>query len=258
MTLKMEALSALRINLLKSVELEKSAVIADTDEASISFAEESLRAAETGELNRRELAGLIEKNPSSKETDLLREFDVCWGEFRVIDRQVLDFAVQNTNLKAARLSFGAGSAAMGQFENELSRLIRDSPSGQICRLVFDAQTSALRINVLHASHIASPDDEEMDGIEKVIRENDAVVKKSLSEIRPLLPPDKKVILQQAAAEYEAFMEITARVIELSRQNTNVKSFELSLNRKRKITAQCDDILKSLQDAVQSRVFKATR
>jgi hypothetical protein len=98
----------------------------------------------------------------------------------------------------------------------------------------------------------------MDGIEKVIRENDAVVKKSLSEIRPLLPPDKKVILQQAAAEYEAFMEITARVIELSRQNTNVKSFELSLNRKRKITAQCDDILKSLQDAVQSRVFKATR
>jgi hypothetical protein len=48
------------------------------------------------------------------------------------------------------------------------------------------------------------------------------------------------------------------VLELSRQNTNIKSFELSLNRKRKITAQCDDIVTSLQDAVQSRIFKATR
>jgi hypothetical protein len=258
MARKAAALSAIRINMVKSVEVEKSAVMADTDEASISFAEESLRAAEAVELNLRELAGLIEKYPSGKEEDLIAEFGTCWAEFRSIDRQVLDFAVQNTNLKAARLSFGAGYAAMRQFEFELSRLVRDTPGGPICRLVNDAQTAALRINVLHAPHIASPDDEEMDGIEKVIRENDAVVKRSLGEIRPLLPSEKKATLQLAAAAYEAFMEITARVLELSRQNTNIKSFDLSLNRKRKITSQCDEILTSLQDAVKSRSFKATR
>jgi hypothetical protein len=258
MARKAAALSAIRINMVKSVEVEKSAVMADTDEASISFAEESLRAAEAVELNLRELAGLIEKYPSGKEEDLIAEFGTCWAEFRSIDRQVLDFAVQNTNLKAARLSFGAGYAAMRQFEFELSRLVRDTPGGPICRMVNDAQTAALRINVLHAPHIASPDDEEMDGIEKVIRENDAVVKRSLGEIRPLLPSEKKATLQLAAAAYEAFMEITARVLELSRQNTNIKSFDLSLNRKRKITSQCDEILTSLQDAVKSRSFKATR
>ena len=258
MARKAAALSAIRINMVKSVEAEKSAVMADTDEASVSFAEESLRAAEAVELHLRELAGLIEKYPSGKEEDLLKEFGACWDGLRGIDRQILGFAVQNTNLKAARLSFGAGHAAMRQFELELSRLVRDTIDGPICRLVNDAQTAALRINVLHAPHIASPDDEEMDGIEMVIRENDAVVKRSLGEIKTLLYPEKKATLQLATAAYEAFMEITARVLELSRQNTNIKSFELSLNRKRKVTAQCDDIVTSLQDAVQSRIFKATR
>jgi len=258
MARKAAALSAMRINMVKSAEAEKRAVMADTDEASVSFAEESLRAAEAVELNLGELAGLIEKYPSGKEEDLKREFGACWAEFREIDRQVLDFAVQNTNLKAARLSFAAGHAAMRQFELVLSRLVSDTPGEPICRLVNDAQTAALRINILHAPHIASPDDEEMDIIEKVIRENDAVVKMSLSGIRPLLPLEKKATLQRAAAAYEAFMEITARVLGLSRQNTNIKSFELSMNRKRKTTAQCDEILTSLQDAVQSRSFKATR
>jgi len=54
------------------------------------------------------------------------------------------------------------------------------------------------------------------------------------------------------------MAVTAEVIRLSRENTNVKSFELSLGRKRKIAAQCDEILISLQEAVRSREFKATR
>jgi hypothetical protein len=250
MARKATVLSAIRINMVKSVEAEKSAVMADTDEASVSFAEESLRAAEAVELNLHELAGLIERYPSGKEEEMLREFNACWAEFRRIDRQVLQFAVQNTNLKAARLSFGAGNAAMRQFEIELSRLVRDTPSGPTCKLVNDAQTAALRINVLHAPHIVSPDEEEMDGIEKVIRENDEVVRKSIDEIRPLLPAEKKAALQLAMAEYEAFMEITTRVLELSRQNTNIKSLDLSMNRKRKITAQCDEVLTSLQDAVQ--------
>jgi len=51
---------------------------------------------------------------------------------------------------------------------------------------------------------------------------------------------------------------TREVIGLSRQNTNVKSFELSLGRKRKITAQCDEILSNLQEALRSKEFKATR
>lgn len=258
MSRKAAALSAMKINIIKSVEAEKSAVMANTDEESVRFAEESRRASEAAEKNWQELTELIGAYPSAPEKELLQEFDSCWREFRKIDQQVLEFAVQNTNLKAARLSFGAAGTAMNEFGHALSGLMSDSTSGPICRLGYDAQTAALMIHVLHAPHIASPDDVEMDGIEKTIQENDAVVKRSLGEIRALLPPEKKKVLQRAEASYDAFMEITARVLHLSRQNTNIKSFELSLNRKGKITAQCDTILKNLQDAVQSRAFKATR
>jgi hypothetical protein len=41
-------------------------------------------------------------------------------------------------------------------------------------------------------------------------------------------------------------------------NTNIRSFELSLGRKRKIAAQCDEVLTGLQEAVLDRSFKATR
>ena len=165
MAQKAAALSGIRINMVKSVEAEKSAVMAATDDASVSFAEESLRAGEAVELNLHELAGLIGKYPSGREGELLKEFDACWAEFRRIDRQVLEFAVQNTNLKAARLSFGAGHAAMRQFELELSRLARDTPSGQICRLVNDAQTATLQKSMSCKPPHALPHRtaEEMDG-----------------------------------------------------------------------------------------------
>jgi hypothetical protein len=63
---------------------------------------------------------------------------------------------------------------------------------------------------------------------------------------------------QAKTAFSEFMEVTAEVIKLSRQNSNIKSLELSLGKKRKVTAQCDEILVAFQEAVQSRTFKATR
>jgi hypothetical protein len=54
------------------------------------------------------------------------------------------------------------------------------------------------------------------------------------------------------------MEVNKEIVRLSRMNTNVKSLQLSLGRKRKIAAQCEEILNSLQNAIQSRSFKATR
>lgn len=255
---KAAVLSALRINMIKSVESEKSAVMADTDGASMAFAEEAMRGVEAAEAGLRELSQLIEAYPSENEAKLLQEFKRCWSEFRDIDQAVLEIAVQNSNLKAARLSFGAARDAMAVFEDALLKLINGQESGPICRLATHALAAGLKIQVLHAPHIASPNDEEMNAIEKNIRENDATVRRSLDALQRLVSPDRQSILRQAEAAYHEFENLTAAVTELSRQNTNIKSMELSLNRKRKITSQCEEILTSLQDVVHSRSFKATR
>jgi hypothetical protein len=264
MTKKMELLSAMRVNLLKSEETEKSAVMADTDEASRDFADRSRRAADLVDRDHRELESLLNRDHTDKEMKLFHEFDSCWTELRKIDREILGFAVQNTNLKAAALSFGQGNEAMKRFEQALKKLIHSNSSlssekcGQIVILASDALAAGLRIHNLHAPHIAEARDEKMDEIEREMRQAGDIVDASIKKLADLVAGEDRASLQDAKAAYDEFAAVTAEVIKLSRENTNIKSFELSLGKKRKIAAQCDEILVGLQEAVRERDFKATR
>jgi hypothetical protein len=259
---KLEVLARMRIDLLKAVEAEKSAVMADTDEASRAFAQQAQKATGLVEQERREVQGLMERDHSAEEWKLLQEFDGAWSEFLKTDRVILDFAVQNTNLKAARLSFGPGGEAMARLEAALTRL-NSNPAGTrkeqqmegaACRIL----TAGWKILYLQAPHIVEAEDKRMDAIEAVIRRQQAEMAHSLKTLRTAVPPEKRGPLEGAEAAFEELQKVTAQVIALSRQNTNIKSFGLSLGRKRMISARCDEILTALQEAVRSREFKATR
>lgn len=262
MVKKTEILSRMRANLLTSVDAEKSAVIADTDEASRAFADQSRQAADAVDRDRRELGLLIEKDHTAREIELLQEFDGCWTELRKIDQVLLQLAVENTNIKAANLSFGKGSLAMKRFEEALTDLNRSKTSSskdnQIAELVCNALTAGLKIHYLHAPHIAAANDDQMDKIEAAIKQYDDLIKRSLSKLKHLVPEEKQASLREAEAAYGDLARVTAEVLDLSRQNTNIKSFELSVGRKRKVTAQCDEILMNLQEAVRSKAFTGTR
>ena len=127
MSKKLDILSRMHINLLRSVEAEKNAVMAETDEESQTFAEQSLKAADLVDRDRREIGTMMDKDHSNQELQLLQEFDGCWTEFRKTDRELLDFAVKNTNLKATRLSFGPAGEAVNRFEKALNSLISIQP-----------------------------------------------------------------------------------------------------------------------------------
>jgi hypothetical protein len=259
---KLEIISRMRLNLFKAVEAEKSAVIADTDEASQAFAVQAQKAGQELEKDLRELDGLVKKDPSSQEQKLMQEFKGSWQDYRKTDQQLLDYAVKNTNIKAAKLSFEQGSQSMKRFEDALNELGAGKSASrdeiQITRLVGEALVAAVKIHYLHAPHIAAANDDQMDKLEGEIKKNQEKIKKSLDQLRSLVPAKKQGALQKARMADEELMKVTEKVIELSRQNTNIKSFELSLGRKRKITAQCDEILLGLQETVRGRSFKATR
>jgi hypothetical protein len=259
---KIELISRMRASLLTSADAEKSAVMADTDEASRAFADQSRQAADAVDRDRRELGLLVEKDHTEREMELLREFDSCWAELRKIDQVLLDLAVENTNLKAANLSFGKGSLAVKRFEEALTGLkgseALSRKNNQIAELVCNALTAGLKIHYLQAPHIVAANDDQMDKIEAEIGQQNEVIKSSLSKLEQLVPKDKQASLAEAEAAYDELTKVAAEVVNLSRQNTNIKSFELSLGRKRKVTAQCDEILKKLEEAVRSKAFTGTR
>lgn len=261
-TKKSEVLSKMRAELLRSVEAEKNAVMADADEASLAFAHESRQAAQFMDRGRQELGLLMEKDYSERETGLLREFDRCAANLQELDRVILDLAVKNTNIKAMKLSFGPGRAALRRFEEALADLHHTKASSREDNRIEEgackALVAALKIHDLHAPHIASPSDEEMDRFEAELAHDAGEIRTSLSQLKSLVPEEKQAALKEAESAYEELAKVTNEVLDLSRQNTNIKSFELSLGKKRKLTAQCDEILISLQEALRGKEFKATR
>lgn len=268
---KKAILSEMRIRLYESVEMEKNAVMALTDEQSRQFADQSRQASAGVEQQLQKLRALVDAVPLRDEKNLLVEFDRCWTEFGKLDQDILAVAVQNTNLKAAALSREQGGHAMHRFEQALGAippLFAGTPEeGRATSPANRALIAGLKIYALHSPHIAEANDGKMDQLEAQMHAEEKLAAQSLAELAELAgsaelaglaggTPQDAVL--QAKTAFADFIQVTAEVVALSRQNSNIRSLELSLGRKRNLTAQCDETLAAFQKVVQSRSFKATR
>jgi hypothetical protein len=247
--------------LLASAEAEKSAVMADTDEASQSLAEQSRQAAHNVETARRALEPLL--GGHRREAQLFQEFSRCWDKLQEIDREVLSLAVQNTNLKALQLSFGPAAEALRHMEEALTHLmdiVASSPDAVgLTRLAAQAIIGALNMYTLQAPHIAESTATRMEELEAAMASLNAQVTEALQSLQARVDEPGQPFLAAAWAAYKDFQTINAAIIALSRQNSNLRSFALSLEQKRKMTAQCQDVLVALQETVrESMAYKATK
>lgn len=136
----------------------------------------------------------------------------------------------------------------------MEKSLRPLLEGQNDRLARQAQralSEALRIQGLHAAHIMEKADQRMDELEKDMAAANAKVRAALSAL------GKEA--GYALAAYERYWKLTGEVVSLSRQNTNVRSFTLSLERKTKVLAACDEALRVLEENIRERMAsKATR
>lgn len=259
---KEELLSRMQVSLLKSVDLEKAAVMATTDELSRSLADESLRAADAVEEDRAALSRLVASAALDRERGLLQEFDTCWMGLRMLQKTILDFAVENSNIKASTLSFTQGRQALDRLKQTLTAIAQRSASsgeyGQVLHLTCEALTAAFEIHMLQAPHIAAASDEDMDRIDREIARHEETISSALKELERFTPEEAQPLLGEAATAYGELRDLTATVLHLSRQNTNIKSFELALGRERILSAQCDEILGSFRADLRSRKLEATR
>ena len=178
-----EIVSRMRINLLKSTDLEKGAVMAITDEESKDLAEQSRKSSDAVERDYHELKGLIDAAEIDKEMNLLKEFSDNWNNFRVIDKELLSLAVENTNIKAANLSYTAAAQAIANFERLLSELMdiptSDGERAQTAKSAYQAVTAAFMIYSLEAPHINEAQDKKMDELENLMGTNEKKVRNAL-------------------------------------------------------------------------------
>jgi hypothetical protein len=247
----------LRLQFSKAADASNRAVMAETDEASGAAAREAEEVTRAIQQDTQALRPILQELAYADEIRLLREFEGRFDEYRTLDRTVLGLAVENTNLKAQRLSFGPAREAADAWRDSLEAIARASQDAwRVDAMVASAVANVREIQVLQAPHIAESDEAEMSRMETEMAAAETAARRALDSLKGLVRPSPD--LAAAAAALDRFDAINTELVALSRRNSDVHSLALSLGRKRTLTAACDDSLRALQEALQKHEFSATR
>lgn len=103
----------LHVEFMKAAGATDRAVMADTNEASVTFAHEADDAMQATQHDIDLLAPILADLDYPDEAARLQQFRGQFATYRELNRRILDLAVQNTNLEAQRLSLGPAREAAG-------------------------------------------------------------------------------------------------------------------------------------------------
>jgi len=251
----------LLVQFTKAADAANRAVMADTDDASVAFAHEAEQAKQAAHRDVDTLGPLLRSLNYTDEDRLLQEFVTRLAAYDTLDRNVLDLAVENTNLKAQRLSFGPAQEAADRFCQALDSLITAIPAKDIWRvraLSASAEAAVREIQALQAPHIAEAEDAVMGRLEARMSASDTVARKALDELAAMIPPGSQSQLAAARTALDQFTKVNAEILVLSHRNTNVRSLALSLTEKPALVAACEERLRALSDALAKRGFGMAR
>jgi hypothetical protein len=253
---RVELVERMRLSVALASEAEKSAVMAITDEDSQIYADKARAATAIVEQGRRELEQLQQSGGTRDEIAFLTQFSGAFAEFQRIDKGLLELAVENTNLKAYSLAFGPAAEVLNEMDAALARIAAasgNSPSAddiKSIRLADDARIAALRLVSLLPPHIAEESDQKMDEMEALMAKEDQAVRQNLEGLAALPRLGGNPDLSTANVRYTRFTELRTQILKLSRENTNVRSLNISLSEKRKIMMVCLDALAVLEQAIE--------
>lgn len=240
-------------DLASASEAEKNSVLSVTDAESSTFANQARAAVAKVTQEQQELGALLTTSESQREKDLLAQFSAAFGNLQRVEEEVLALAVKNTNLKAYSLLFGPGAETLAEMDAALDRVVTryaDASAGKrVTGMAFRARIGVLRIQTLLAPHIAEESDAKMDQLEASMTKEETQIRKDLDGLATLTKSTGDADVVAAASRFTQYEEIKARILPLSRENTNVRSLSLSLNQTRKAMIACLDSLNALKEAI---------
>ncbi len=192
------------------------------------------------------------------ETGMLGRFNTRFEEYQNLDSEILTLAVENTNLKAQRLTFGAVREMTDGSSAELLQASGAAKSAEV-----DAQVQANRAHLYQLLFIETRHNPETEEAAMMQREQRAAalaadVRERLARLSGGSTPGTAAPIKAAASLFERLMLTHDEVMTLSRRHTNVRSLALTLGRARVVAAECGDTLRLLQDSLATHGSEATR
>lgn len=253
--------SELHVQFAHAADASNRAVMADTDAAAAAAADEAKTARQAVERNAEALRNLLQSLGYRDDMRALEGFTSRFEEYRRIDDEILPLSLENTNVKAQRLSFGPAQEAAEAFRRALDRAVTQSASADLWQgqaLTWRATSAVFRIQVLQAPHIAEADSAAMTSMEQEMAASETAARSAVKELAAMLPASAAAALTEASAALDRFAGINKELIALSRRNSDVHSLALALGHKRTVTAECEAQLAALEQALAKHQFTGTR
>ena len=253
----------LLLQLTKLTEAGNRAVMADTDDSAAVAVRESAASRAAIERDTAALTVRLTDLGYDSEKTALSEFQKLFADLGGLDRDILDLAALDTNLKAQRLSFGQAFASADAVRDALASVRGRSSAPpdddwQVRALVAETMSGVREIQALQAPHISEADDAAMTKLEARMKKAETAAREALKALAPLAGPESGPNISTASAQLDAFMSVHARILELSRLNSNVRSLALVLGRRRTLAAACEERLRTVQEALAKRAVGPTR
>ena len=252
--------SQVHVEFTRAADASNRAVMTETDEAAAAAVAEARQSRQALERDLAELQAILTRLSFADDRAILDGFAERFAEYRRIDDEILPLAIENTNVKAQRLSFGPIRDAADAFRRAIdrARAVEAGDDWHATALALKASNALLQIQVLDAPHIAEADLEKMAQMEKEMTQDAAVARQVLGELRTILPTTAEPSLVEATTALDRFDAIHRELLAYSRRNSDVNSLALSLGEKRTVAAQCEERLRALDDALARHRFTATR
>lgn len=251
----------LHVHFTQLADLTDLAVMAHTDDASRGFATQARQNADTVQKDTDALRSILKGLMFSKEISLLDQFEKRFAKYRALNRSILDLSVENTNLKAQRLSIGPAQDAVEAFRVALEKVASSAPPNDACRvnaLAASALAAIREIQILEAPHIIEASDAEMTRIEEKMSASENAAKNALMMLATVVPDPTRAQVAASQAALIKYLDLHNQLIALSRRNSNVRSLAMAFGELRLLNAGCEDDLRALQDAIDKRGLAATR
>jgi uncharacterized protein YqiB (DUF1249 family) len=113
------------------------------------------------------------------------------------------------------------------------------------------------MQILLLPHIAEASDQKMDEFEVQLATLDRKVRENLAALSALLVESDKSNIETTISRYAEFEELKSRIIELSRQNTDLRAVAIALKEKRQAMLACQDALVALEHAIRTKPITST-
>lgn len=242
----------------KASEATNRAVMADTDEASEAAATLARQSSGTVQQQLDRLDPLIAGLGYQPESESIKTFRDRFTAYRTLEEKILALAVENTNLKAQRLSLTTAADRADTLVRTVDDVAATAPNDWRLRALSAQVASDVRLlQVLQAPHIVEPEDASMTKIEARMADAERQARQRLGQLAAAAPAHQATVAR-AVSELDAFMTVHRDILGLSRRNTNVRSLALALNEKGALTQACEETLRQLGQQLDGRTSYGSR